>query len=149
MNVPGEFQEVGLLFANDGPVPILKEMPVPPVPAVEVHGKSGEKLPHGRGERLPPGPKQQVEVVGQERPGKDLEVTALAEVGQASQEILTVRLGREQLDPGDAPADHMMEGSGRVEAGLAWHGGENRRDGSERQVVFSTNVPVPSSSGIV
>jgi hypothetical protein len=82
-----------------------------------------------------------VEVVGQEHPRKDLEVTALAEVGQASQEVLAVRLGLEQLDPGDAPADHMMEGAGRVEAGFSWHGEENRPGDSERQVVFSTNVP--------
>jgi hypothetical protein len=58
MNIPRELQEIPSLFADDGPVAILKEVPVPLVPPIEVDCESREKFPHGRRKGLSARPEQ-------------------------------------------------------------------------------------------
>jgi hypothetical protein len=46
MNVPGEFQKIGVFLADNGLVAVLEKMTVSFVPFIEVDDKTSEKFPH-------------------------------------------------------------------------------------------------------
>jgi len=46
MNIPDQFQEIGVFLTQNGFIPILKKMPGAAVSFVEITGVSGQQAPH-------------------------------------------------------------------------------------------------------
>ena len=97
VNVSGQLQQIRVLLTNDRFVSILKQMPVAPVPQVEIDDISGEKAPHALGQGLAARSHQEVKMSGHERPRIHSQSPSLTEPCQAVEEILLVRLVAEDL----------------------------------------------------
>jgi len=96
--------------------------------------------PHIRGKRLLPGPSQNMEMVGHERPGIDDQITVPAKGGQAINKVLPVCLVPEYLRPFDTSPHHMMQGTGA--SILACLGMELNYHSQNLPIsIFFTNVP--------
>jgi hypothetical protein len=65
VDVPNQFQKVGIFLAEYGFVPILEKLPVPPVTTVKRNRIPGEKFSHDRGDWLFPGSKEKMHVIGE------------------------------------------------------------------------------------
>jgi hypothetical protein len=46
MNVTDKFQKVGIFLDNKALITILKKMPLPFVPSIEIHSVTGQKFAH-------------------------------------------------------------------------------------------------------
>ena len=69
MDVTDQFQQVRVLFAQDGFVTVLEKVAVAMVAEIVTDGVPGQEPPHDGGQRGGAGPEQKVEVVGNQRPG--------------------------------------------------------------------------------
>ena len=72
MDVAYQLQEIGLLFANNRLVPVLKQMTRTLVTDVEVYGIPGEQSAHKGRESVVSRTEKKVEVVGHQRPGETI-----------------------------------------------------------------------------
>ena len=62
-------------------------------------------------------------MIGKQGPGVDREPRHSHEGGQADHEVPAIPVIAEDGGPLDPPHHHMVEGPGRIQAGLAWHAG--------------------------
>jgi hypothetical protein len=90
-------------ITDDGFVSVLKEMPVAPVPQVEVDAISCEKAPHALGQGLGTRPHEEVNMIGHERPRIHNQSPCLT-----VEEILLVRLVAEDPDSFNPPAHDVV-----------------------------------------
>jgi hypothetical protein len=69
MDITGQFQQIRILLADDGFIPILEQMAMPLVPSVEINRIARQKLSHAPGKALRSCPHQQMKMILHERPG--------------------------------------------------------------------------------
>jgi len=119
MDVPRQFEQIRVLLADDGLVPILKEMPVSLMPAVEIDHIAGQQLLHALGERPRPRAHQEVEVARHEGPGVHDQVSLLAQRSKPVDEVVPVGVSVKDLGALNAPADDMLQGPGGIQAGVS------------------------------
>jgi hypothetical protein len=122
MEIPDEFEGIGVFFHHDGLVPLLEEMPHPRVSAVEGPGVAREEGAHAAGERALSGADQEVGMVRQERPGVDRPGPLCRQVGHAGDKVGAVRVVAEANGSLDPSHHDVVKGLGRIEAGLTRHG---------------------------
>jgi hypothetical protein len=67
MNIANQLQKVRFFLAENGFVAVLKELPVPPVPAVEGDGMAGEKPAHHGCHGWSAGAQKKADMVGHQR----------------------------------------------------------------------------------
>jgi len=64
VDVAHQLQQVRVFLAQNGLVPILKQVPASPVPQVEADGIARQKPPHDIGNRNKPVAEQKLKVIG-------------------------------------------------------------------------------------
>ena len=121
MNIPDEFQKIGILLAQDRLLAVLKQVPVSSVSAIELAGVPGQNPSHDRGERRLAGPKKEMKVVGQERPRIAGRLGLPKNRPEPPKECLVVRPGEEDPAPLYSPGDDVVNGPWSVDPCLSRH----------------------------
>ena len=121
MDVSHQHQEVGFLLADDRFVAILKEVAVPPVPAVEGDGIAGHEAAHDLSQVDVSAPEQKVKVVGKQRPSVTADLRLLQDRSKTGQEVLVVPRVPENPGPLNSPGHDVLKKSGGVESRLSRH----------------------------
>ncbi len=116
VDVPYQLQQVGLLFHQDGLVPILEEMAGPLVAPIEAPGVPGEETSHGRRQRPRPRPDQEVKMIGKQRPRQDREARLRSDRRQSVDPILPIPVIRKDGSALDSPHHDMVQGTRRIQA---------------------------------
>src|SRR4030042_1748431 len=119
MNIPGQFQKIMIVPAQNPLIPVLKEMAVSLVSTVKIYHIPGQQLPHALREGLVSAPNQQVKMGVQQRPSINAQCLRLAKFSQTIQEILPVSSIPEDLTPFTSPAYNVMQGSRRIQSRLS------------------------------
>ena len=122
MDITDQLQEIGLVFANDRFVAILKEMPISPVAAVEGDGIAGHETSHGPAQMNIFASEQEMKMVWKQRPCITMDSSRIQHVLKAGQEIPIVLLVPEDPAPLNSPGHDVLEKAGGIESGLARHG---------------------------
>jgi len=123
MDIPDQLQEVWLRLHDDRLVPVLEEMPPPPVAPIEGARVAGQEGAHGPRHRGRPGPHQAVEVIRHEGPGGEGEVRRPGHFPQSAADVLAVR-GVPDNGAAFHPAHPAVgEGVGGIPARAAGHRG--------------------------
>jgi hypothetical protein len=99
----------------------LKKMPHSPVPAVIAHGITGQQTSHNRRYRRLAGSKQQVKIVGYQRPGVAARTAFTYYRAEPLQKRIPVRIIIEYLATADASGNNVMKRSRRIDAGGSGH----------------------------
>ena len=122
MDITGQLQEIGFIFANDRFVAILKEMPISPVAAVEGDGITGHETSHGPAQMNIFASEQEMKMVWKQRPRITMDSSRIQHVLKAGQEIPIVLLVPEDPAPLNSPGHDVLEKAGGIESWLARHG---------------------------
>jgi hypothetical protein len=69
MDVTDQLEEINILLTKYGLESILKEVSNPPMPPIKMDGVACQQAAHGVGERLVPGTKEKVHMIGHKSPG--------------------------------------------------------------------------------
>jgi len=125
VEVAHQLQEVGLLLHHDGLVPVVEEVPDPVVPAIERACVARQEGPHTARKGPLARPDEEVRVVREEGPGVDGEGPRLRQRAEPGDEVGAVDVIREDGAALEPPHHDVMEGIGRVEPSLPWHGKAN------------------------
>jgi hypothetical protein len=64
MDISNQFQQIGIFLTEDGLVPVLEKLPVPPVPTIKGDGITGEKPPHHISDWMISGSKEKMDMIG-------------------------------------------------------------------------------------
>jgi len=91
---------------------------------IEDHGIACQQAPHESGKLGRLGTKEQVEVVGEKRPGKAFGAGRDQQRGQAFNKQRFVVVIKKNIALFDATHHHMLEKAGDINTGCSWHGGE-------------------------
>ena len=86
MNIADEGKEIVVLVAENGFIPIFKEVPLSAVPAVEILGIPGKKLSHDGRNAVFPASEQDVDMIVHEDPGVDSAFGVLNVLSEALKE---------------------------------------------------------------
>ena len=124
MDISDQLQQIRLLLAKNRFVSILEKVPVTVVTTVEKNGIAGQQPSHDRRERGGAGLQQEVEMVGNQRPGKAASGGVDQDGVEARDEFIPIRIVGKYLPTFDSAADDVVQGAGSVYAGLAGHGGD-------------------------
>jgi hypothetical protein len=71
VNIPQQFTKIYILFAHNGLVAVLKQMPMPAMAQIVTDGVTGQKPSHQTGQPMRAAFDQYMGMVVQKRPGKD------------------------------------------------------------------------------
>jgi hypothetical protein len=121
MDIRDQFQKVGVLLAENGLVPVLKQVAASPVPAVETHGVSRQKPLHNGCNGSQPGAHKQMEMIGHQGPGQAARLTLAENVPQPVKKIIAVGIVAENRTPLDSSHDDMVQNTRSIQSGFAWH----------------------------
>jgi hypothetical protein len=139
VNVPHQRQQISLLFAQDGFVPVLKQHAVSSVSTVELLGVTGQKPAHNGTYGHTPRPQKHMDVVVHQRPCQAGGAGLDQKPAKAREEILAVGIIPEDRRTVDPPYDDMVEGAWSVDAGFAGH--EDRINTQAQYCQLFTIVP--------
>jgi hypothetical protein len=121
MNVTHQLPKINVFIADDGMIPVLKQMPVSEMTKVVSYGIPGEEPSHEFRKTRWAASQEQMGVIGQQGPCVDMGFGLFGKIAQAFNETLPVPvIGYNLLffNPSD---DDMVEGSGSIESGLPGH----------------------------
>jgi hypothetical protein len=122
MNIPDQFEKIGVFLAEKGFIPVLEEMAGSVVFSVKVLGISGKQPSHQGREREASASQKQVHMIVHERPGIARSRGFIQKAGQPGDEMFIVVFIPEDRGTLNASYDDMMEGAGCVDAALSGHG---------------------------
>ena len=108
MDVAHQLQQVRVFLAQNGLVPILKQVPASPVPQVEADGITRQKPPHDIGNGNKPGAEEKMKVIGHHSPCKTAGLTVAQNAAKPIQKIIAVALVSENLPALDSSDDDVM-----------------------------------------
>jgi len=121
MDVPGQLQQIRVLFADDGLVPILKQTAVPLVPPIEIDHIPGEQPLQAPEKRPPARSHQEMEVVRHEGPRIDGQAPVLRQLREPIHEIRPVLVTPEDFGAVDAPTHDVVQRPGGIQSRLSEH----------------------------
>jgi hypothetical protein len=121
VNVPDQFQKIGLVLTDHGLVAILKEMTVSFVAPVKGNSIAGHEAPHQPAQGDMATPEEEVKMVGQQGPCVATDLRHPQEGLQAGEEIFVIL--RVPEDPINSPGHDVLEETGCIESWLARHEG--------------------------
>ena len=116
VDVPYQFQQIGLLFHQDGLVPILEEVAGPLVAPIETPGVPCEEASHGRRQRPRPRPNQEVKMIREQRPRKNREPSIRSDRREPVDPILPIHVISKDGSSLDSPHHDMVQGTRRIQA---------------------------------
>jgi hypothetical protein len=122
MNIPGQFQQIGVILTNNRLVPVLEQMSKSAIPPVKIDYVTRKKLAHAFRKRLLPCPDQEMKMIRQKRPGIDDPVPILTKSFYSPQEIHPIKIVPKYLAPLNPSANHVVQGSRSIQSGLSRHG---------------------------
>ncbi len=114
MDVAHQFEQVGILLADDRFVAVLKKVPRALMAAIEIEGIAGEKSAHEGGQPRGAGAEQQVNVVAHQRPGKAFDPGLDQKFREAMDEASPVGVVPEEVAAVHATNDHVLQQVGTV-----------------------------------
>ncbi len=123
VDVADQFEEIGILLADDRFVPVLKKLARPMMLPVEIEGVAGKESAHEGSQTGLPGQEQQVHMVGHQRPGKAFDSGLDEEFGQLLQKPDAVGIIAEKVAAIDTADDDVLKQVGNIQAGGSWHAG--------------------------
>lgn len=121
MNVPNQFQQIGIFLAQNGLIAILKKMSPAVVTSVVADHITGQQSSHQFSDRRIARSKQEVGMVIEQCPGKTAGIRLFYQVTQTAKKIgaiLFVFKNTLSIDPSD---DNMMKSTWRIDSGFTWH----------------------------
>lgn len=140
MDVANQFEQVGVLLANEGFVPTLKEISRALVPQIEVEGIACQQTAHERGQPCRSRSHQEVKsVVVEQRSGEAFGSGLDEKFREFSEESASVGVIAEDGTATHTSHDHMLEQIGKVNACGSWQGGKIEAGG---ELVNEENVPL-------
>jgi hypothetical protein len=122
MDVADKGQKVVVFFAEDGFVPVFEQMPGSAMPSIIVLGIPGEEFSHNRGYAVFTTLKQNMGVIAHENPSVYFALPISDILTKALQESGPVLFVFEDSSFIDTPHHDMMQGTGKIQSGLPWHG---------------------------
>jgi hypothetical protein len=123
MDVADQFEEIGVLLADDRFVTVLEEMARALVAEIEIDGIAGQEPAHEEGQTGPARTEQQMNVVGHQRPGEAFGAGLDEELREVEEESPVVGIVAEDVAAIDSADDHVLEQIGNIETGGSWHDG--------------------------
>jgi hypothetical protein len=121
MNVPDQFLKVRVLVADNGFVPVLKQVSVPLVPPVERNRVTRKKPPHERGKAYRATSHQEMNMIGKQRPRVDARSRTFCHVPEPCDERLAIRVipnDEALFYPTD---DDVVQGTWGIQPGTSRH----------------------------
>jgi hypothetical protein len=114
VDVTHQLQQVCVFLAQNGLVPILKQVPASPVPQVEADNIARQKPLHDIGNGNKPGAEQKMKVIGHQGPCKTAGLTVAQNTAKPIQKIIAVAVVAENLPPIDPSNDDVMQRSSGI-----------------------------------
>jgi hypothetical protein len=121
MNVTDEFRQIGVFLAENGFVPILKELAVAAMPFVKRDRMTGKETGHHRVEGDCTGLHQDMGVVTEKRPRVTGSVCLVQYLPHPLDKTVLIDLITEDQSPLDAADDDVVEDAGGVETSMTGH----------------------------
>ena len=115
MNVTHQFQQIGILLAKDGFVAVLKQMAMAVMPPIVGNGITGQQTPHHSGNRSVARFKQEMEMIGDQRPSQAARARFSDNGIQAVYEVVAVVIVLEYGLTLNAAANDMVQCAGGVQ----------------------------------
>jgi hypothetical protein len=122
MDIPHQFQEVGILFGDDALIAILKEVPFAGVAAVMPNSVSSQQAAHDGGQRHRFRPQKDMHVIGHENPGKQPGPAIGHILRKPPEELFAVFVIAKDNGSLDSSGHHMVEQTGKIQPGSSGHG---------------------------
>jgi hypothetical protein len=121
MHVPDESPKVDLVGNEIRAVAILEKMTYPVVATIEIAGVSRVEASHRLRQRQRPRPQREMHMVVHECPCEAVEVRLGEDPGEAVDEVPPIAIITKDGAPLDPPQDHVVNGTGRIEARTSRH----------------------------
>nr|WP_244086122.1 hypothetical protein [Desulforhabdus sp. TSK] len=128
MNGADKFEEIWILPAQDGFVAVLKQMLTAVMPTVEVDRIPCQQAPHDPRNRHGSCSNKQMEVVGNECPGKTACGGFRQNCSKPFDKMIPVGIIKEDLPPLDPTAYDVLQCSRYINASLSCHGKDRIRN---------------------
>jgi len=109
VNVTNQLLQIGLFLAYDGFIPVLQQMPMPLVTAVETDYIPGQQSPHQSGEGNFSRPQKKVSMILKKGPGIASRLCFLQKISQPLQKILPIPIIPKDLSAFNTPDDDMVK----------------------------------------
>jgi hypothetical protein len=122
MDVTYQFEQVRVLFAQDGFIAVLEKMPPAMVPEIITDGVPRQEPPHDGGQGGSARSEQKVKVVGNQCPRIAACLGLTQNSSQAIEKIIAVSIAKEDLLPSDPTPDDMMQCVWGIYPSLSRHG---------------------------
>ena len=125
MDVTDQFQQVGILIADERFVPALVEVTRAIVAEIEVKRIPGEQSPHERRKAGFAWPKKEVKyMIGHQRPGKAFGAGLNKELGKTAEESPPFGIDTKDVATVYTTDDYMLQQAGNVDSRGSWHVGK-------------------------
>jgi hypothetical protein len=121
MNITDQFQQVRVLFAQDGFITVLEKVAAAAVAQIIPDSIACQKPPHDGRQRGTASLEQKVEVVGNQRPGIASCLTPAQDRSQAVKEIVSILITEKDLLPSNSTPDDMMQSPWGIYPTLSRH----------------------------
>jgi len=121
MDVRHQLVEVRFLFADNGFVAILEQVPDPRMSAVEILGITAQQAAHEGGDAIRTAFQEDVRMVRHESESVDSGTRAPGLLSHAVEKRFPVHIVTNNAAPLDPPDNHMMQGSRRVKSRSSRH----------------------------
>jgi hypothetical protein len=122
MDIPHQRQQVEVLLAHKGVIPVLKEMSRAAVSAIERARVPGQQPPHQVRQAVGSRAQHEMKMIGQEAPRQTRGLGVRKQAGQATDKITAVVVAPENVALLNTPHHHMVHHSRSIETRPAWHG---------------------------
>jgi hypothetical protein len=149
MNVTDQFQEIGVLLAEDGLVSCGKQVADPFVPAIKEAGITGKDRAHDAGEGKSLCLDEEMEMVSHESVSVEAIRESFSSHGQALDKSLKALFVLKDDLAVIAPGDDVIEGAGELNPRFAGHGAMVRQITQNRKTVTGrTDTASTSASSL-
>jgi hypothetical protein len=115
MDIPDQFEEIRIFFADDRLVAVLEQMTPSLVPQVEADGIARQETPHERGQSCLTTAHEQMEMVGHECPGINAGIRFFYNLPQTVEEVPAIRVAPEDGGSIDASHHDVLQSSFEIE----------------------------------
>jgi len=122
MNISDQLQQIFIFFAENRFIATLKEISHPFVASIEIDRVSGQKASHQSCQRICPGSKEKVRMVGDQSPGI-AEKTCFSQARlQAADKFFPILIVVKYPGPVNTSNNDVMKSSGIINSSFSRHG---------------------------
>jgi hypothetical protein len=121
MNIAHQLPEIDILLADDGFVPVLKQMPVTVMATVEVASVTSQEATHKLREPGRTAAEEDVGMVPEDCPGIHLGLRLRGSLPESGQEFDTIRIILDDLATLHPPQDDVVKSTWGIQSSLTGH----------------------------